>query len=235
MVGGSRTYVEHLTRSFAGRIRLGVGVASIHRQDDAVRIRDGAGGVHGFDDVVIAAHADDALAMLAPPSPAERRLLGAIRYSRNFAVLHSDPALMPRRRSTWSSWNHIGSGDGQAPTTVTYWINRLQAIPGGTQYFVTLNPHQAPTRIWHSETYDHPVMDTAALLAQRELWALQGHRNTWYCGAYFGTGFHEDGLQAGLAVAEALGGVRRPWSVADESGRIVLHPTLPDAPARAAA
>ncbi len=234
VVGGSRTYVERLTRSFAGRIWVGSGVVSIHREGDAVRIRDGAGGVHGFDDVVIAAHADDALAMLATPSPAESRLLGAFRYSRNIAVLHSDPALMPRRRSTWSSWNHIG-GRGNAPTTVTYWMNRLQAIPGETRYFVTLNPHRPPARIWHSETYDHPVIDTAAIAAQQELWALQGQRNTWFCGAYFGAGFHEDGLQAGLAVAEALGGMRRPWTVENESGRIVLQPAIPDAPVRAAA
>lgn len=235
VVGGSRTYVERLARSFAGRIKVGTGVASIRREGDSVRIRDRAGETHGFDEVVIAAHADDALAMLDGPSLAERRLLGAFRYSRNLAVLHSDPAQMPRRRSTWSSWNHIGHGDGQAPTTVTYWMNRLQAIPGETPYFVTLNPHRPPARIRHSETYHHPVIDTAAIAAQQELWALQGQRNTWFCGAYFGAGFHEDGLQAGLAVAEALGGLRRPWSVPDESGRIVLRPAVAGAPARAAA
>ena len=198
-----------------------------HRRAPAARILSksaiATGGVESFDDVVIAAHADQALAMLDDPTPQERRVLGAFRYSRNTAVLHSDHRLMPRRRAVWSSWNHIGGGDSDENCpTVTYWMNSLQCIPHDTLLFVTLNPQREPRHAWHREIYDHPLFDSAAITAQRQLWSLQGRRNTWFCGAYFGAGFHEDGLQAGLAVAEALGGVRRPWRVANESGRIGL-------------
>ncbi|MBN9022278.1 MAG: NAD/FAD-binding protein, partial [Rhizobiales bacterium] len=149
------------------------------------------------------------------------------RYSRNVAVLHADPALMPRRRAAWAAWNHLGRGEG---ATVTYWMNRLQPLPTARQLFVTLNPASMPRDVLHVETYDHPVFDAAAVAAQRRLWSLQGERNTWFCGAHFGAGFHEDGLQAGLAVAEGIGGVRRPWRVADESGRIFVTPLAPRLP-----
>ena len=129
---------------------------------------------------------------------------------------------MPKRRAAWASWNHLGGGPEGLPT-VTYWMNALQGIPGPEPYFVTLNPDEAPRSAWRSETYEHPVMDSSAIAAQDRLWSLQGDRNTWFCGAYFGAGFHEDGLQAGLAVAEALGGARRPWRVANESGRIKVE------------
>jgi hypothetical protein len=235
VVGGSRTYVDRLTRDYADRIRLGAPVAGIHRDADSVRIRDRSGQVQLFDDVVIAAHADQALAMLANPTPSERRLLGAFRYGRNTAVLHSDTRLMPRRRAVWSSWNNMGHASSTSPPTVTYWMNRLQRIPGDEPFFVTLNPQGEPRDVWRTETYDHPVFDTAAIAAQAQLWSLQGERKTWFCGAYFGAGFHEDGLQAGLAVAEALGGVRRPWSVPEESSRIVVHSTAADRASRLAA
>jgi hypothetical protein len=195
------------------------------RDGDGVKVRDRNGGVEPFDEVVIATHADQALALLDDPTDQERRLLGAFAYSRNAAVLHSDPALMPKRRAVWSSWNRIGRAgddDAQACPTVTYWMNALQRIPQETPLFVTLNPPRPPRQVWHSEVYQHPLFDSAAIGAQQQLWSLQGRHNTWYCGAYFGAGFHEDGLQAGLAVAEALGGVRRPLNVANESGRIVL-------------
>ncbi len=166
-----------------------------------------------------------------PPSKTRRAdeagLLGAFRYQRNLAVLHSDARFMPRRRAAWASWNYIGGAarDG-GDACFTYWMNRLQDIDSETPLFVTLNPKTPPTpeMLHHSEVYDHPLFDAAAIAAQSQLWRLQGARRTWFCGAYFGAGFHEDGLQAGLAVAEALGGVRRPWQVAEELGRIVLGP-----------
>ena len=161
-------------------------------------------------------------------------LLGAFRYSRNLAVLHTDESFMPKRRAVWSSWNYLGSR--RAPrdqVCVTYWMNRLQNIDSDRPLFVTLNPPRPPRAgtLLHSEIYEHPIFDAAAIAAQRKLWPLQGQRNTWFCGAYFGAGFHEDGLQAGLAVAEQLGGVRRPWQVPNESGRIVLTARRPG-PAR---
>ena len=134
---------------------------------------------------------------------------------------------MPSRRAVWSGWNYIG-GDERTPNkvSVTYWMNRLQSLPTRTNLFVTLNPTRAPRQgsVLRSETYDHPLFDAPAIAAQRLLWRLQGPRNVWYCGAYFGSGFHEDALQAGLAVAEQLGGVRRPWTVANELSRIWLEP-----------
>jgi predicted NAD/FAD-binding protein len=223
VTGGSRAYVRRLTARYADRIRLDRAVRRVRRMPGRVFIEDACGEIAAFDHVVIAAHADGALAMLADPSADERALLGAIRYQRNDAVLHSDPGLMPRRRRAWSSWNYQGRrGDTATGPAVTYWMNRLQNLPDAVPLFVTLNPPRLPRpgSILGSFVYEHPIFDPAAERAQAELWRLEGVRNTWFCGAYFGAGFHEDGLQAGLAVAEALGGVRRPWEVADANGRI---------------
>jgi predicted NAD/FAD-binding protein len=174
--------------------------------------------------VVVATHADTALALLGDADADERRVLGAFSYRRNLAVLHGDAALMPRRKRVWSAWNYAADSSGADTTlSVTYWMNRLQTwLPDDLPLFVTLNPVRDPdpATVHARIGYDHPVFDLAADRAQRELWGLQGRRATWFCGAHFGAGFHEDALQAGLAVAEALGGVRRPWRVADESGRI---------------
>jgi predicted NAD/FAD-binding protein len=227
--GGSRSYVEKLALGL--RTRLGREVVAIRRTADGVSVRDSSGAVEQFDQVVIGAHANQALAMLADPSDDERRLLGAFRYSRNLAVLHTDPGLMPRRRRAWASWNYIGA---EAGLCVSYWMNRLQGLPG-QDLFVTLNPPRPPASgaLLRSELYEHPIFDPAAIAAQKELWTLQGRGGVWFCGAHFGAGFHEDGLQSGLAVAEQLGGVRRPWRVADESGRIHLGaaPSFPLEPA----
>ena len=232
VAGGSRSYVERLTSSYRDRIRLGVAARHVRRFGSRVGVCDAAGRAEWFDHVVIAAHADEALAMLDDPSAEERGLLGAFRYSKNLAVLHGDASLMPKRRAVWSSWNYIGppSGDQAASgCTVTYWMNRLQNISSPAHLFVTLNPRRAPDprTVIDSESYDHPMFDAAAIGAQRKLWSLQGRRNTWFCGSYFGAGFHEDALQSGLAVAEALGGARRPWTAANESGRIVVDANLP--------
>jgi predicted NAD/FAD-binding protein len=224
VLGGSRTYVERLRAAFSGRVRLNAGIRLVHRRAGQVLLTDVGGATQAFDHVVMACHADEALAALADASPAERRLLGAFRYSRNLAVLHTDQGLMPRRRAIWSSWNYIGPGPAErGAVCVTYWMNRLQQLDTQVPVFVTLNPPRPPHAgtILHTEVYDHPVFDAPAIAAQQRLWSLQGVRNTWYCGAYFGAGFHEDGLQSGLAVAEDLGGLRRPWNVAGESGRIV--------------
>lgn len=223
VTGGSRSYVERLTRSYAHRIRRGAAARAIRRAGNRVQVTAGTGEVESFDAIVVATHADQALALLDDPTREERRVLGAFRYGRNKAVLHSDPSFMPRRRATWSSWNHIGHDretDGRP--TVTYWMNALQRLPTDMNLFVTLNPGRRLADILHEVSYDHPIFDAAATSAQRHLWSLQGQRNTWFCGAYFGAGFHEDGLQAGLAAAESLGRVRRPWRVPNESGRIFL-------------
>lgn len=225
--GGSRAYVERLTEPYRDRLLRGVGAVSVRRLSDGVLVRDTTGVERRYDDVVVATHADQALALLADPSDDERRVLGAFRYSRNEAVLHTDASLMPRRRAAWSSWNYLSEGrQKDRRLSVTYWMNSLQRLDTHTPVFVTLNPlrQPRPDSVLEVETYHHPMFDLAALTAQRQLWSLQGVRGTWFCGAHFGAGFHEDGLQSGLAVAEDLAGRRRPWTVANDSGRIFRTP-----------
>ena len=228
--GGSAAYVARLTAAYRHRVRM-VGVAELRRMPNQVTVIDRTGARDDFDHVVIAAHADQAHAMLGDADTLETACLGGWRYTTNQAVLHRDRRLMPRRQRVWSSWNFIEGGaatDDQA-LCVTYWMNRLQNL-AGPDLFVTLNPAIAPRDdlVIDSYTYSHPYFDQQALARQRRLWDLQGHRRTWYCGSYFGAGFHEDALQAGLAVAEALGGRRRPWEVANESGRIHVGATMPE-------
>jgi uncharacterized protein len=225
VTGGSRSYIERLTRSFADRIKLDTAVIGVQRSENGPVITDSTGRSERYDHVVMAAHADQTLGMLTDASASERELLGAFRYSRNLAVLHTDDSFMPTRRAVWSSWNYIGTRQAvRDGVCVTYWMNRLQNLTSSVPLFVTLNPPRPPRNgtILHSGVYDHPIFDAKAVAAQQRLWLLQGKRRTWFCGAHFGAGFHEDGLQAGLAVAEQLGGLRRPWNVPDESGRIVL-------------
>lgn len=229
VAGGSQAYVKKLTAPYAERARLSCGAVRVHRDGAGAWVRDARGEAQRYDQVVIAAHADEALAMLEDADACERELLGAFRYTKNRAVLHTDRALMPRRQALWASWNYVGDNpDGGC--VVSYWMNKLQRIEAREQLFLTLNPRTMPRpeSVLYETEYEHPLFDARAIRAQEQLWSLQGGRNTWYCGAYFGAGFHEDGLQAGLAVAEQLGGVRRPWRVADESGRIHVGP----APAR---
>ncbi|MCX5518394.1 FAD-dependent oxidoreductase [Kaistia defluvii] len=226
--GGSRAYVERLSAAFTDGIRLKTPVSRITRETDRVLVTDASGHTDSFSDVVVATHADQALRLLGDADAQERSVLGAFRYTDNLAVLHSDETLMPKRKRVWSSWNYIGERqqDGAQPLCVTYWMNRLQNLDSRHPLFVTLNPTRAidPAKVIESFHYTHPLFDQPALDAQQQLWRLQGRRNTWFCGAYFGYGFHEDGLQAGLAAAEDLSGLRRPWTVGDESGRIVLAP-----------
>lgn len=220
--GGSREYVRRVVADGAFTLRLNAPVRSIRRVPGAAYVHTQSGGEERFDHVVLAAHANQALKLLADPVPDETRLLRAFRYVQNDTVVHSDPVLMPKRKRLWSSWNYVEPAQEAQQLTVSYWMNALQSLQTRQDIFVTLNPFIEPAEDLSIArfAYDHPLFDAAALRAQAELWSLQGRRNTWFCGSYFGAGFHEDGLQSGLAVAEDLGGMRRPWSVADESGRI---------------
>ena len=228
--GGSREYVKRLTAFFLDRIQVDCGAEIIVRDNGKLLVGDQDNKCREFDHVIIATHADQALRLLVDPSRQENDLLGAIGYSTNRAVLHSDPRLMPKRKRVWSSWNYMRSGqhESDGALCVTYWMNKLQGIPDADPLFVTLNPEFEPAEeaVLQEFSYEHPQFDTAAMAAQAQLWSVQGNRNTWFCGSYFGYGFHEDALQSGLAVAEAIGGVRRPWSVEGESGRIALPPAL---------
>jgi len=218
--GGSRTYVRMLTGQLRRPVLTDRAITSLRRGPDGVTVQDVSGRSELFDQVVIGAHADQALAMLADSSEEERRILGAFRFQMNRAVLHSDPALMPKRPKAWSAWNYLANGtrERQAKVSVTYWMNVLQTIDKKTPLFVTLNPilEPRPEHKIREFIYDHPMFDTGAVAAQAEIGRIQGVRRTWFCGAYMGYGFHEDGLSAGLAVAEALG-AQRPWAAADAS------------------
>lgn len=226
VVGGSRSYVAALEQRFAGTIERAAGVRAIRRTGSCVEVTDARDRTRRFDQVVIATSAAEALTLLEDPEYEERTLLAAFGRTRNLAVLHTDSRLMPRRRAVWSSWNSRmrDGADAAAPPEVTYWINRLQGIGGDTDYFLTLNPGVAPMQssVLLAESFEHPVFDLAALEAQRRIWQIQGRDRVWFCGAWLGAGFHEDGLQSGLAVAESLGGVRRPWRVPNESARLHL-------------
>lgn len=232
--GGSRAYVNRLAAAFKGRTVIGNAVRAVRRAVDDVAIACADGTQYRFDDCLLACHANEALALLDDADDNERRLLAAFRYQSNEAVLHTDPTHMPRRRSLWSSWNYMARGDADR-LSVTYWMNSLQPLPTTMDVFVTLNPlHAIPTaRIKGQFEYAHPVYDGAAIAAQKSLWQLQGRHRTWFAGAYFGYGFHEDGLQSGLAAAEAMGAPPRPWTVASPNGRLHLGPmalaAVPDA------
>ncbi len=215
VTGGAREYVKVLSQPYAERIRLNANVRRIHRADGAVVIEEANGTKTAFDRVIVATHADQALRMLADPSRDEQNLLSAFRYTRNRAILHSDRTLMPKRRAAWSSWNYLGQrqSPGERAISVTYWMNRLQNIDERYPLFVTLNPIRPPLaeRVIAAFDYTHPTYDHRALAAQAELPKLSGQRSTWFCGSYFGAGFHEDALNSGLNAAEAAGAVRRPW------------------------
>ncbi|MCD1635999.1 FAD-dependent oxidoreductase [Martelella mediterranea] len=226
VTGGSRSYVTRMLEQISGPVRLNTPVERIVRDDSGVRLVAG-GTEQRFDAVVVATHGDQALRLLDNPAEEERNLLSAFRYTTNEAWLHSDERLMPAHRKVWSSWNYLERRDRGTPNLcVTYWMNRLQNIDERVPLFVTLNPCEEirPELVHQRYTYMHPLFDKAAIDAQRDLWRIQGQGNVWYCGAHFGSGFHEDGLQSGLAAAEAIAGVRRPWNVEDESGRIFLEP-----------
>ena len=235
--GGSRRYVERLMANADIEISMGRQARKVGRTPQCAHVEDNRGVVRIFDQVVIATHADQALAMIADPDREEARLLGAFRYARNRAVLHCDARWMPSRRRLWSSWNYLmRRSDNSDALCVTYWMNSLQNLQTNTNLFVTLNPTEEihPKAIHGVFDYEHPVFNSDAMSAQQHLWSLQGRRRTWFCGSYFGYGFHEDGLQSGLAVAEQLGGTRRPWSVPQESGRIHLPRDADSVPLEAA-
>ncbi|HEX7790498.1 MAG TPA: FAD-dependent oxidoreductase [Afipia sp.] len=213
--GGSHVYVDKLTAAFRDRIRFGCAVTSIERTGHGVIVKDSLGHSDTYDHVVIAAHSDQALTMLADADVNERSVLGDIRYAPNTVYLHRDPRLMPKRRNAWASWNFLRWKRAGAPVNdvaVTYWMNPLQGLDDARPLFVSLNPPFAPdpALTFARHLCDHPQYDTAAFAAQKRLPDIQGKRHTWFCGAWTGYGFHEDGLRSGLAVADALG-ASVPW------------------------
>ncbi len=218
VTGGSRTYVEKMTAPFRDRIRAGVGVTEVIRHDLGVTVTDTTGHRERFDQVIIAAHADQALSMLADADDRERAVLAGIPYRDNDVWLHRDPSLMPKRRAAWAAWNVLQGDPGKEGAdeiTLTYWMNALQNIDPRYPLFVTLNPPRPPRPelTFGRYCYAHPQFRQGAAAAQKALPAIQGQNRVWFCGAWTGYGFHEDGLNSGLAAAEALGAVV-PWRVA---------------------
>lgn len=228
VLGGSKEYVRRILENSAVRVVGNAEIASIKRNPAGVRITQRDGSVEAFDQVVLACHADTAYALLSDRDPLEEAVLSNFRYSDNRVVLHTDASHMPKRRKVWSSWNYMRETANGDQASVTYWMNSLQSLGTDQDIFVTVNPgHEIdPDSIHYETSCHHPVLDGPAVDAQQVLWELQGRHRTWFCGSYFGYGFHEDGLQSGLAVAEQLGGVRRPWIVPNESGRIQLSSTV---------
>ncbi len=204
--GGSRSYVEAISAPWRERVRLGAAVRRIERLPGRVRVEADGCESEEFDEVVIATHSDRALALLADPSAAEREILGAIPYQANEAVLHTDASLLPRRRAAWSSWNFHLEREPRGRSTVTYWMNNLQRLRSRRQYLLTLNRTEAvdPAKILRRFHYDHPVYTAAGVAAQARHAEISGVRRTRYCGAYWGWGFHEDGVVSALRACEGI-------------------------------
>lgn len=271
VTGGSREYVKQLLEGLGDRVQLNTAVTQVRRTPEGVRVRDASGNEALYDRVVMAAHGDESLAMLADATAEERALLGAFQYQENRALLHTDAALMPKRRSVWASWNYLaefglvgppacggrpakgsersferahtnvrpgsqaeqgersaagGAGHGtrdgslddsdkEDRVSVTYWMNRLQGLPGDRDYFVTLNPlaEPAPESVIYDTLYMHPVFTREAMRAQQELPAIQGRSGIWFCGAWSGYGFHEDGLRSATRAVRTMG-YPIPWEQA---------------------
>lgn len=207
IAGGSDRYIGPLTAPFRERIRTSCPVHGIRRDPHGVELRFGKGGVERFDRVVLAVHSDQARRLIEDPSHAERAILHGVDYQRNEVLLHTDTSVMPRSRRAWASWNYRIPQDGQEAVFVTYHMNRLQSLDSEVDFLVTLNgsDHVDECAVLDRFVYDHPVFDARALEAQRQHAQIDGANRTHFCGAWWGWGFHEDGVQSALAVCEKLG------------------------------
>lgn len=229
--GGASRYLDRLIDDLGARARSGSAVVRVMRSAEGATLVFADGSRAGFDDVVLACHSDQALQLIADPSPSERQLLGAIGYQPNRVLLHRDAALMPRQRRVWSSWNYLSdlsAGDIGGAVSVTYWMNSLQRLATPHDYFVSLNPAREPRAdaVVGEYEYHHPVFNAAAIEAQRQLHHVQGPLHTWFAGAWTGYGFHEDGMRSAIEVATALG-VEVPWQDQIQASRaLTLVPQL---------
>jgi hypothetical protein len=208
--GGSNTYVKALTASWKVHLHLDERIADVRRSDDGVTLSTSQG-QQRFDQIVIACHSDQALALLDDPSPAEQEVLGAIGYQINDTVLHTDASQLPRDRRAWAAWNALKPAGAHKECTVSYCMNLLQSIDAPVPFVVTLNRTGAidPAKILRRMTYHHPIFTAESVAAQLRRHEINGVNRTWYCGAYWGWGFHEDGMRSAVDVARGLG-VRWP-------------------------
>ena len=205
--GGSARYVEALTSTFRRGVRLNTPIESVHRRDDGVEVRPRNGEPESFDRLIIATHSDQALRMLGDPTPRERELLTAFEYQPNDVALHTDARVLPRRRRAWASWNYQVTDCASGASAVTYHMNRLQSIEAPEQFCVTLNNLDGidTRRVVKRIRYEHPVFTHRSVSAQDRHDSVLGANNTYYCGAYWGYGFHEDGVDSALRVAAHFG------------------------------
>jgi len=214
VIGGSQRYVDKLLASFSGEIIVNNGVSKIDRNPDAVSITLTDGQQHKVDEVVIATHADEALALLTNATEQEQDLLSSFRYQENDAYLHTDSNLMPKHPKVWSCWNYLAqnSGEDTSSVSVSYWMNALQGLDLSQDYFVSLNPIQDidPGKVIKRIQYMHPIFDNNAIVSQKKLHQLQGKNRTWFAGSYFGYGFHEDALSSAVSIAKHFN-VPIPW------------------------
>lgn len=210
VAGGSQSYVSRLDAAMRGQgveVRLNAPIAGVRRTGFGVEVQAKGGDWEAFDEVVFATHSDDTLSMLSDADPRETATLGAIKYQPNDIVLHADASIMPKRRSTWASWVYTEDRAAQSDRIdLTYWMNSLQPIPMDDPHFVTLNTKRTIREelIYDQVTLRHPVYDLEALAAQEQIAGFNGNRNTWFCGAWMGHGFHEDGLRSAVNVVDAL-------------------------------
>ncbi|MDF1836306.1 MAG: FAD-dependent oxidoreductase, partial [Planctomycetota bacterium] len=204
--GGSKSYIPPLVEPFRDRIQLNTPVTAVRREGSQVLVRTASGEQHRFDRVVLACHADQSLRMVEDGSPLERELLSAFPYQKNHATLHTDASVMPRNRRAWASWNYHVLPSGSDLPVVTYWMNELQGLESKTDYFVTLNRSEEvrADKVIEQIVYHHPVYSETAVQAQRRHGEIDGHNGLHFCGAYWGFGFHEDGVRSGLRVAERV-------------------------------
>ena len=210
---GSRNYVSRLLKQFSGKVRLSESVTEVKRKNDIIVYTKSS--KNYFDHVVLALHPNDILKIVSDISEEEKRVISFFEYKRNYAYVHTDPKFMPKRKGAWSSWNY-NSGyvhDIYKGVPITYWVNLLQKINCSENVFITLNPNQQINKdcIVYKTSYEHPVFNTKTVKAIRYIESMQGAKNTWFCGAWMGFGFHEDGLVSGLNVAKKFG-CYPPWN-----------------------
>jgi len=201
--GGSKAYIPKITAGFKNKILLSTPVLKVVRSKDSVEVfygKDDAS--HQFDKVIFATHSDQALALLEDPSEEETKILGSLPYQKNVALLHTDSSILPKKKITWSSWNYLLSGDQSKPVTLTYNMNILQSLESKTDFLVTLNSNGEvdTSKIIKTLVYHHPLFTVKGVKAQKEKNQISGVNNTFYCGAYWGNGFHEDGVNSALDV-----------------------------------
>ncbi len=209
VIGGSKEYVKRITTPYQNNIKYNCGVKSVERKNNSVTITDIRGDEHIFDQVIFACHSDQAMSLLNDPTETEKSVIGAIKYQPNEMILHSDISFMPKAKKAWSSWVYQSEGkiDKSGNVSLSYWMNNLQPLNTKTPVIVTLNPAREPdtSLIYDRYSFEHPVFDKKAIEAQSKIDKLQGHNNTWFCGAWQRYGFHEDGLLSAVNVVRKMG------------------------------